>query len=461
MERFRTFMQDTTEARATEAEHNLRETLREIEEVVVVPNSVAIDLEHIAESYADLHARTQTSLDGWDTRRNTLTQDDQPATPPDDSELLSDLRSASDEEQQQAAAVNAETIAEDLADNARQQAEAQSRISLCEAKEVIRAERDRLGQRARIQAARTEAATKGITDKIGDLTRQHVTIAMQDRFSRESDRLGVERVTLRDTRARLGALLHKPDFVGATVSAPLPAVLSEGEQTALGLAGFLTEAYFDYSKSALVFDDPVTSLDHVRRDRVADEIVEFASDRQVIVFTHDVSFTAELKRACDQRGVQFTERCITRGPGRVPGYPSDHHPWSAQDAAQRIDTLRRRVADIRRDQGSWDEEEYGRRTRELAGDMSETWERIISQEIAAQLVKPDTRIVQTRMMKVVRLISEEDEKEFQESYARISKWAPRHDNHPELNYVAPEVSELGREVELIHEWFKRIKSYKK
>ena len=37
-------------------------------------------------------------------------------------------------------------------------------------------------------------------------------------------------------------------------------VLSEGEQTALGLAGLLTEVEYDESKSAVALDDPVSSL---------------------------------------------------------------------------------------------------------------------------------------------------------------------------------------------------------
>ena len=62
--------------------------------------------------------------------------------------------------------------------------------------------------------------------------------------------------------------------MGAVQNAPLQAVLSEGEQTALGLAGFLTEVESDSTGSAVVFDDPVTSLDHVRRERMARRIVE-------------------------------------------------------------------------------------------------------------------------------------------------------------------------------------------
>lgn len=459
MERFRTFVQDTTSKQAADAEAEVTREMRTVNATTVITTQAAMDLAHIAQSHPDLHRRTTAVLECWDRRRIGLLDPTKAAAVPADLTLAADLSAAGNDAGTTAAGLNAESIATDLETNTSQQAEVRSRIALAAAQEAVGAERDRLTRRHQIEAARTEAATKGTTDKIAELTRQHVTVAMQDRFSRESDRLGVERVTLRDTRARVGALLHKPDFVGATVSASLPAVLSEGEQTALGLAGFLTEAYFDESGCALVFDDPVTSLDHVRRDKVADSLVRFAADRQVIVFTHDINFTVDLRRSCESLNVTFTERSIRRGARHQPGYTHDKHPWSAQDAAQRLDTLKQRVAEIRRYQDDWDEEEYGKQVRELAGEMSETWERIISQEIAARLVKPDTRFLQPMMMKVLKRITEDDEKQFQVSYGRISAWAPRHDNHPDLNYVSPDLDDVAKEIDNMHMWFKRIKSY--
>jgi wobble nucleotide-excising tRNase len=88
--------------------------------------------------------------------------------------------------------------------------------------------------------------------------------------------------------------------------------LSEGEQNALGLSGFFTEAVFDPSKSAIIFDDPVTSLDHVRRDKVAERLAQLAQDRQVVVFTHDVAFTGDLAAAAESEGVALIERAVER-----------------------------------------------------------------------------------------------------------------------------------------------------
>ncbi|MGA4814767.1 hypothetical protein ACPA9J_02630 [Pseudomonas aeruginosa] len=47
----------------------------------------------------------------------------------------------------------------------------------------------------------------------------------------------------------------------------------------------------------VVFDDPVTSMDHVRKEAIAQRLVDEAAKRQVIVFTHDILFTNYLATA--------------------------------------------------------------------------------------------------------------------------------------------------------------------
>lgn len=460
MTRFRSFVEDTTSTQAAQAEGNLSAELRQIGSVTVTPGQVSLDLGHIAGAHPDLRQRCIDAFDAWETRKASLLAVAAGTAPsPANVNLTADVRLAAEGAWTRAATLNAATVSAQLAANKTEQSALRARIALAAARDAIYAERDRLCERARIKAARTEAATKGITDKIGELTRRRVTVAMQDQFSRESDRLDVTRVTLRDTKARLGTLLHRPEFIGATLDAKLPEVLSEGEQTALGLAGFLTEASFDESKSALVFDDPVTRLDHVRRDKVAKRVVELAAERQVIVFTHDVSFTVDLRRACEAQEVPFTERAIILGPHRQPGHAQDKLPWTAQDAAQRLNTLDQEFAALKRGADEWNEEEYGKRARELAGNMSETWERILSQDIADRLVKPETNFVQPMMMKVLRKITEQDDTEFQLSYGRISGWAPRHDNPAALNYVPPTVADLEAEIGVMRAWYKRVRGY--
>lgn len=71
-------------------------------------------------------------------------------------------------------------------------------------------------------------------------------------------------------------------------------VLSEGEQKVLALADFLAEARLAGITAPVVFDDPVSSLDHRRIKEVAQRIARLADKNQVIVFTHDILFATTL-----------------------------------------------------------------------------------------------------------------------------------------------------------------------
>jgi energy-coupling factor transporter ATP-binding protein EcfA2 len=62
----------------------------------------------------------------------------------------------------------------------------------------------------------------------------------------------------------------------------------------------------------VVFDDPVTSLDHLRRRAVADRIAQEAQRRQVAVFTHDLTFVTRLLQAVEQHGLPCLIRRLER-----------------------------------------------------------------------------------------------------------------------------------------------------
>ena len=71
-------------------------------------------------------------------------------------------------------------------------------------------------------------------------------------------------------------------------------VLSEGEQKVIALADFMAEAKMSDNSVPVIFDDPVSSLDHRRVGEVAKRIADLASDHQVVVFTHDILFVNHL-----------------------------------------------------------------------------------------------------------------------------------------------------------------------
>lgn len=117
-------------------------------------------------------------------------------------------------------------------------------------------------------------------------------------------------------------------------------VLSEGEQTAAALADFLTEVELNGACVGVIFDDPVTSMDHVRKESIAQRLVTEADRRQVVVFTHDIMFTNYLATAAEEKGVAFAGRTVWRDGANSPGaidrlaFPHEHYEGAAHDRAK-------------------------------------------------------------------------------------------------------------------------------
>lgn len=82
-------------------------------------------------------------------------------------------------------------------------------------------------------------------------------------------------------------------------------VLSEGEQKVLAMADFLAEARLAGISAPVVFDDPVSSLDHRRISEVATRVALLADEVQVVVFTHDILFATTLLSLFER-----SKRCV-------------------------------------------------------------------------------------------------------------------------------------------------------
>lgn len=456
--RFHQFVTDTTTREAETAQRELERFRGDLEQLDVTPRAVSSAIATIQQREENFAESLDPLLEKLRARKATMVSGKQ-ATPVDVSIHLSRLREAATQHRNRATDVNAEGFAAELAEAQSEEQRLRDQIAMRDGRDLIDAERTRLQKAAALNSKFSEANTRSITDKAGELTRTYVTEEARDRFTREADRLGLERVTFKSTKPRQGALLHKADFLNARPGTRLVEVLSEGEQTALGFAGFLTEAHFDASKSALVFDDPVSSLDHMKRESVARRIVSLAEERQVVVFTHDVAFTMMLRKAAGESNVQFATRGIEQRRKIGPGFTTLDHPWTAQDAGQRIDTLRQEVAALRRNEEGMSEGDYLRETENIAGHMSQTWERVISQVLAEPLVDYKSLEVRVRKLRVVGRVTDKDVKTYDDSYSRISGWASRHDPHPELNYAAPTIDQLNTQIEVLATWLKKVKKY--
>lgn len=72
-------------------------------------------------------------------------------------------------------------------------------------------------------------------------------------------------------------------------------ILSEGEQKVIALADFIAETNITTINKGIIFDDPVNSLDHKRKEIIAQRLVNLSDYKQVIVFSHDITFVKYLE----------------------------------------------------------------------------------------------------------------------------------------------------------------------
>ncbi len=465
LQRFDAFVADDTARQVREAEAALKSSVDSLEALANPSAQLHESRSTLAARDGDLDGVLGSWLVAAEARRLALLAalGHEPADelPPLGESPRDQLQVLAEEADAEAAAVDQEHFDASLATLVARRRDIEGRQALVAGRDNIESEIERRGEREAIQAARRQADTSGITRKNTELTERHVGAEADDRFARETDRLNLERIHLRRSGGHKGKVRHRPALLTPTVEKPVEDILSEGEQTALGLAGYFTEAYFDTSRSALVLDDPVSSLDHIRRRAVARRLTEFAANRQVIVFTHDLEFVVALSAEALAQGIEFTERSIQRRGDRAPGICVDGHPWKAKDVGRRFEELERLLAEIKRERSNWDQDHYDEQCAAWAGKLSETWERILHLEIAQPLFDTSTSQVHPKMLKVIARITAEDDQQFQASYAQVSEWALRHDKSPSRNYVAPEPEALAAELAVIREFSKRIKGYQR
>lgn len=97
------------------------------------------------------------------------------------------------------------------------------------------------------------------------------------------------------------------------------AVLSEGEQKVIAIADFLAEMQLSEINKGIVFDDPVTSLDEKRKSEIAERLVIESSQKQVVVFTHDLVFVSSLIGHCKYLNIINQCHWIENVDGNQPG----------------------------------------------------------------------------------------------------------------------------------------------
>jgi ABC-type dipeptide/oligopeptide/nickel transport system ATPase subunit len=217
--------------------------------------------------------------------------------------------------------------------------ELRGRRAVAEAREDVLAQLDSLAAIAAREEARQALSTASISHRIRELSRLAITDRLKEALEQEIGELDpiANRVELKASASK-----GKPAVqfkLRAEGREKVGKVLSTGEQTALATAFFLAELRVSNERSAILLDDPVSSLDHQRREHVATRLVEEAAKRQVVVLTHDLVFVYYLQEKAEELGVELHGQALERAFHSV-GVVATDLPWEVKSPMERAKALR-------------------------------------------------------------------------------------------------------------------------
>lgn len=287
----------------------------------------------------------------------------------------------------------------------------------------------------------------GSVDSLGDLNNQ---------FNIELKTLGFKTFPV-TAKTRGSAGQQKFKLLLLDNPTKIDQIASEGEQKCIALAGFLSELCVDNRKSAIIFDDPVSSLDHKWRRLFANRIALEAKTRQVIVLTHDLPFLMLLKEAADDN---LTVRSIKR-KGNLSGYPNTSLPWDILSTAGRIETLRQLTLDLRKycNSSEFDEEAYKEKAKSIYGKKRTTWENLVEEWLIRNVVKRFSTDVRTSNVRYLADNTEQDVKTITEAVSKCSTYFEGHNRAQALGVPdIPEIDELENDINELREYFKQLKT---
>lgn len=264
-----------------------------------------------------------------------------------------------------------------------------------------------LDRLTKLSECRKACDTSSISRKNSDLRRAFLTADFELRLRTEFTALDLEHLPL-----RVGARsLTGQSLVSVSIDTPLRVtnrdVLSEGESRGLALACFLAEVRGLPGTPPMVLDDPVSSLDHARTERVAKRLVgEVRNGRQVIVFTHSLVFFHELWMRASQEQVPTTTHWLVRASNE-PGYVKvGEQPWEVQEVKTRLGELEQRLATAKRftDRSA---DGYRAAVTHFHTGIRETWERLVEEQLLGDVVQRYRLSVETRRLGSVEVTDDD------------------------------------------------------
>ena len=225
-------------------------------------------------------------------------------------------------------------------------------------------------------------------------------------------------------------------------------ILSEGEQRAIAIGSFLAEVGLIGGKGGIVFDDPVSSLDHRRRERVAKRLTQEAAQRQVIVFTHDIYFLCILAEEAEAAGVPINTQSLAR---RTEGFgvADPELPFEGKNASKRIGALKAQHQVISKLYKDGEEQEHRKQTIDAYFHLRMAWERAVEEVLLRRVILRFRKGVETQRLAEV-IVDDNDYAQVDAGMTKCSNYA--HDKALMGGVAFPEPDELLADIMALENW---------
>ncbi len=293
--------------------------------------------------------------------------------------------------------------------------------------------------------------TNAITAKQGALFNEHVSDRFTDTFNQECRSLNAPTVVQIVQRNARMSTLRKLQVAGEVANR----ILSEGEQRSISIADFLTEALMNPHNKGVVFDDPVNSMDHERKELIAKRLVDLASGKQVIVFTHDLSFLVRLRlEAENKQDFDLTLVSLARA-GNTAGIVLSDTPWIGQTVKARIGLLKNRLVSVKKTEREGTHLEYEDVAKTWYMYLRETWERAVEERLLKGVVERFGLGIQIQRLQKIEF-SAELVAEIDEGMTESSRWV--HDTAAGLNPPTPNTTKLQADLDFLETFAVKCKA---
>lgn len=330
--------------------------------------------------------------------------------------------------------------------------ELDARVLLSQVKAAVLTAVAKLSHQAKLVKCLSAVKTNAISLKASELAEKVVSKELAESLNREFKALGVGtlRVSLQ-SRADKGKALHKLKLELPQSRSPGD-ILSEGEQRAVAIGAFLAEIGLSGGKGGIVFDDPVSSLDHRRRERVAKRLAIEAAQRQVIVFTHDIYFLCLLAEEAKLAGAAIATQSLTR---RAEGFgvADPELPFEGKNASKRIGALKEQHQIIAKLHKVGEEQEHRKQTVEAYFRLRMAWERAVEEVLLREVVLRFRKGVETQRLAGV-VVEDGDYAQVNAGMTKCSNYA--HDKALLGGIAVPDPDELLADINALDNWRRSV-----